>query len=662
MPDWGVIILTMKLTELQSLIKKANDSYYTSGTSIMEDARYDKLKKELEELNPNDPLLSEVGSTIRDSILQKRKHSIPMGSLSKALNKQEFDDWVKNNLTKQGVSSTEKLHVSLKMDGGSVGLEYRNGKLIQAISRGDGITGEDITANALKFKNSPKLVEYNKSPFTGFFRGEVVLRNADWLLTDPDQTSNPRNQAVGVVRRKDGTESEYISFYAFRAFDGEGNPIGETESELSKNMENMGFDVAPYFCGTVEKIWKWFNDMETKRDSMDYWIDGCVVKLDNIEKQLELGESSGCPKGQTAIKFTANGASTTLLSVTIDVGSTGAIVPVANFEPVRIGGTTITCATLCNWDNIDTLGVCVGDTISVIKAGDIIPRIMEVVTEGKNRKDIPRPTKCPCCGGKVGYMSNVGGEDSSSIYCLNDLCPKVVTGRIDKYLSSLDILGIGESVIQCIVDNLGVKTPSDLYLLHNKVNKLENMLLGDKVRFGEKRASNLIEEIEKKRKLTVSELLGSLGIFGLGKRRVVLIQEATNGKMDKLENWLDNTLVKNAEEAGVPNLAERINEQLVSQKKYIMSFLENGVEIIEPKPKQKLKAGAFIICITGKLSQPKAVFQDKIEKAGFGYVDSLTSDTTHLVAADPSSGSSKLQKATKKGIKVISEEELLKMV
>jgi DNA ligase (NAD+) len=652
----------MNLKDLQTLIDKADIAYYTTGNAIMEDTKYDKLMQELKKLNPSDVRLLSVGSSIKDSILQKRKHKIPMGSLNKALNEVEFDSWIKNNLTKNGINSSELLHISLKMDGGSIGLEYTDGRLSLAVSRGDGIEGEDITANALKFKNLPKVVKHNNKLFTGYIRGEVVLKNDDWLITDPDQTSNPRNQAAGVVRRKDGTMSEYISFYAFRAFDSDEMPLGETEEEMSKFMEDMGFDVAPYHCGNRDSVWAWYSAMQPKRSSMDYWIDGTVVKLNNIEKQMGLGEASVGPKGQVAIKFDAEGAETELLSVDINVGCTGAIVPVANFTPCRIGGTTISCATLCNWENIDTLGVYIGDTISVIKAGDIIPRVMEVVKQGKNRTPISEPKKCPCCSGKVGRKSNIGGEDSTTIYCLDDNCPAVVKGRIDRYLSSLDILGIGESVIEGIIDTLNVKTPADLYLLNNKESALADMLLSGKTRFGEKRAAKLIEEIEKKRKLTLSEFLGSLGIFGLGKRRVALIQEALEGKMDKLENWLDDTLVVNAETAGVPNLAQRINSELIKQSDYILSFLNNGVEITKSEPKVVLKAGAFTFCITGKLSQPKKFYQDKIEKAGHGYTDTLSSDTTYLVAADPNSGSSKLKKATKNGTKVISEKELLELV
>jgi len=648
----------MKLNELQELIDKADDAYYTHGKSIMEDARYDKLMVELKALNPSDPRLVTVGSTVKDTILQKTKHTIPMGSQDKAMNQGEWESWLSN----RKFQSYESFNVSLKMDGGSFSLEFKDGRLVAGISRGDGFVGEDVTANAINFKNVPRVVKHNNKPFTGFVRGEVVLLNDDWLKVDPTQSSNPRNLAVGIARRKDGSQAEYLSFYAFRAFNNDGDTISNRETLMSEDLEKMGFDVAPYAVGKADLVWKFYQDTQNKRSSLDFWIDGVVVKLDDITKQLALGESGGCPKGQIAIKFDAIGEETIVRGVTIQVGHTGAIVPVANFDPVRIGGTTVTNATLCNWEMIETLDVAIGDKVSVIKAGDIIPRIMEVTAKGKNRQIIPRPTKCPVCGGKVGHRSNLSGEDSSVIYCLSTDCPAVITGKIDKYLSSLDIQGVGTNLIQSLVDDLGVKDPSDLYILSSKRNKLADIVLSGKVRLGEKRADKFLDEIEKKRTITLSEFLGSLGIFGLGKRRVSLIQQNLPGQMDTLDDWFSDTLVKNAQKAGVKNMAQGIHDELVKQKSYIMKFIANGLVIGVPVPKAQLKAGAFIFCITGALSKPKNFFQALIEAAGHGYTDTFSKTTTHLVAADPDSGSSKLEKAKKAGTKVINEADLLKIV
>jgi DNA ligase (NAD+) len=237
-----------------------------------------------------------------------------------------------------------------------------------------------------------------------------------------------------------------------------------------------------------------------------------------------------------------------------------------------------------------------------------------------------------------------------------------VTGRIDKYLSSLDIQGVGTNLIESLVNDLGLKDASDLYILHKKRTQLADLILSGKVRLGEKRADKFLGEIEKRRTITISEFLGSLGIFGLGKRRVTLIQDALPGKMDTLDDWFSDVLVKNASQAGVKNMAQGIHDELVKQKDYIMKFIKNGLVIGQPAPKAQLKPGAFLVCITGALSKPKSFFQAMVENAGHGYTDTFSKTVTHLVAADPDSGSSKLEKAKKAGTKVISEDELVKLV
>jgi DNA ligase (NAD+) len=651
----------MNIKELEEKIDQANHTYYTDGNAIFEDAYYDKLKEQLKALDPNNSRLTQTRVAIRDSILEKRKHTIPMDSLSKALNEAEWLKWLKGA---PRICGGELLHASFKMDGGTYSFEYKNGKLVCVISGGDGFVGEDVTANALKFKNLPKTVQLgNNKTFSGFVRGEVVLEMDDWKAVDPELTSNPRNLAVGIARRKDGTESEYLKVYAFRCFDEDGTPFGDTELEISQNMENMGFDVAPYKTGDAAEVWDWYLLQQKERPKLPFWIDGIVIKINDIERQLELGESSECPKGQVAIKFPAEGAKTILRSVNLQVGHTGTITPVANFDTIRLGIANVENANLCNYNNIETLGVAIGDEIYVIKAGDIIPRIMEVLKEGKNRQKIEEPKKCPVCNGKVGHKENASGVDSSAIYCLNNNCPAVVSGRIDKYVSSLDIKGVSTSVIEALIKYLNVKDAADLYTLGNDIERLVDLQFCSGVRLGGSRAHKILKEIDKKKELTLGDFLGSLGISGLGKRRVVLIQEAVPGEFDTLDDWINsNNLTKFAVQAGIPNLAARIQADIHSQKDYIKRFIKNGVQITYKAPKKALKEGAYMFCITGSLSQPKAHFEELITKAGHGYSATFCSAVTHVVAADPNSGSGKLRKASEKGIKVISEAELLKLI
>ncbi len=646
-----------RLSELRCLIDQADDAYHTHGSAPVEDALYDAWKVELARLNPSDPRLKRVGARIQETMLQKREHTIPMGSLSKATNLGEFQKWVK------GIGANKRLHASYKMDGGSFSFEFRNGGLVGAISRGDGLVGEDITANALKFCGLPAQCRIGDAPFTGFARGEVILTTEDWSeQVDPDALSNPRNCCVGIARRKNGRQCELLQVFAFRVFDSDGHPLRATETEQTQLMRQMGFNCAPDLTGTPEEVWQWYLKIQSERPTLPYWIDGIVVKLDNISEQLALGETDQRPKGQVALKFEAEGAVSCIREVVISVGHTGAIVPTASFDPVQLGGTTVTNATLCNWDNIRQLNIGIGDKVRVIKAGDIIPRIMEVVEKTKDSGSIPEPKCCPSCSGEVKRRSNVSGDESTVLYCFNADCPAKLAGKIDRFLSSLDILGVGENLIQALITDLGVKDAADLYTLRARRDQLASLKLNGGVRLGEKRADKFLAEIEKRRRLTVSHFLGSLGIFGLGKRRVALIQQAVPAEFDTLADWLSDKLIRLAEPAGVPNTGRRLQEDLQAQKPLIQKFLDAGVEIIAAEGATAKRAGALRFCITGSLSQPKSHFEKLIRAKGHDYTDTFSKDVTHLVAADPNSGSNKLQKARKMNILVISEKELLALL
>jgi DNA ligase (NAD+) len=657
--------VSQSLEELQQLLDRADHAYYSEGRTIMEDARYDALKGELARRNPDDPRLRTVGATIRETILQKKAHAIPMGSQSKVTTREEFEAWLQNNLCKPlGLARSQvRLHASVKCDGGSVSLEYQHGRFVSAVSRGDGRVGEDITANALRFRNVPKFCLLGEAPFTGFVRGEIVLSIENWKLVDDDQASNPRNCAVGIMRRKNGEQSEYLQVYAFRGFTAQGTPLGRTEAEQQALLTQMGFVVAPGHMGTPDEVWAWYLDVQKRRSSLGFWIDGVVACLDDLAQQLSLGETDSRPKGQVAIKFEAESAETVLRSVTLRVGHTGAIIPVGTFNPVQLAGTTVTSATLCNFENVDALGIAVGDHCTLIKAGDIIPRVMEVTVQGPERIPIVPPAACPACGGAVGRRTNVSGEEGAVLYCLSDTCPAKRVGKIDHYLSSLDILGIGDELLNALVTELGVQDAADLYTLHRQPGNLANLKLSGKVRLGEKRAERFLSEIEKRRTLSLSDFLGSLGIFGLGKRRVALVQQAVPGAFDTLDDWLSGKLVQCADQAGLPNTAECIQRDLLDQKPLIDKFFANGVTLTGSTPKHAAKPGTYTICITGALSQPKAHYQALIEAAGHMFTDTYSPKTvTHLVAADPSGSSSKLQKARKAGIPILTEAELLALV
>lgn len=658
-----------RISELASRIRAADVAYYNTGEAAMEDAAYDGLKDELRRLSPEHPLLAVVGATPSE-MLAKVRHSIPMGSLDKAMDQSEWLAWIKTLPPGNFVAS-------LKMDGGSVSLEYRDGRLVRAVTRGDGLIGEDITTNALQFKQCPKKdVLLGGERFSGFVRAEIMLLNKDWKIADPDLVSNPRNLGNGIARRKDGEQAELLSVFAFRAFRADGQPVAANEGEMFELLTGAGFTVAPWCAGDTATIWNFFQTSQATRAALDFWIDGVVVKINDLSVQLALGERDQRPRGQIALKFPAQGVETVLRSVELSVGHTGAIIPTAKFDPVQIGGTTVSSALLCNWDLIRALDIAVGDTIVVYKAGEIIPKVLEVVRRPENRQGIPEPTTCPVCGGPVGRKKSVHGEESVMLYCLNDECPAKLVGKIDRYVRSLNILGIGDEVLEALcthhpvidagfnkLDDPLLKTPADLYLLKNQKERLAALLMGGKTKLGTKRAEKILAEIEAKRDLTIAELIGSLGIDGLGKRRVALIQAAVPGELDGIDDWFKRKLSDPvfAARAGVPNLGPVLDDAVMAKQALVDQFKANGIRFKESAARIGSPNGKSF-CFTGASSVPRKELAAMAAAKGHTVKSDVGQGLDFLVMADPNSGSSKATKARKLGTKCISEEEFRAML
>jgi DNA ligase (NAD+) len=651
----------MTLLELQQKIDKATYAYYNIGSPIVDDVIFDSWIDELKTLNPNDLRLKRVGCDVRDSMLEKVKLTIEMGSQDKVNSRVEYDQWLRNNIYKHGIPQDEKFVVSHKMDGLSLECTFKHNELVLAATRGSGEIGENITANARLFKGIPKKLNFN-----GYVRGEVVLNIDDWEKIDIDKSSNPRNKA-SLARRKNGLESENLTFYAFKIYDTDGNPIGNTEEESLKKLKELGFNTVEYFLGDSDEVWEWYNKVSTNRKNLNFWVDGVVISLNSIEYQQQLGSSNNRPKSSIAAKFISETATSTLLGIKVQVGSQGQIAPVAIITPCQIGGATIESPTLHNYDIIENLGLCIGDEVEVCKMNDIIPNIIRVITPGKNRIPIVQPTNCPCCGGKLDKKTNIGGDDSIHIFCINEDCPAQVSGKISKYVKSLDIQGLGDSIIDDLIKNKLINTAADLYLLKNHKEELADLMLSGKTRLGEKRANKILDNIENKRKLPLNEFLGSLGISSLGKRRVALVIENLS-EMNNLDNWFTSTLTEKASQSTLPNAAIEINKEIIKKKDYIMSYIKNGVEIEEAK-KSTVKDGALLFCLTGSpMLTPdgekvtKEWYHNLIEQSGNQWTPSYNKSVNYLVTADPTNLTSKLEKAKKNGTLIINHEALLKLI
>ena len=659
-----------QISSLRNQILKAKHAYYYSGEPIMSDAEYDALEDQLRQIAPDDPVLALVGSPVPvDTILTKARHSIPMGSQSKVNSEAEFMAWA---LKAEGGS----IHASLKGDGASAAAYYQGGRLVQAISRGDGSIGEDITANAIRFKGLPAWVESEGQGFTGAVRFEVILTIDDWTAIDPSRSKNPRNAGNGIMGRKNGHQSDRLTAYAFdidESVQGQSYRFA-TEDEKAQRLADLGFNLIPYrLCSTAEEAVAYFREITQQRETLPFWIDGVVLKMNDLGLQERMGVSGGRPKGQVAWKFDSSGAETVLTGVVISGGHTGSIVPTGQLQPVDIGGTTISSVSLVNFDEIARLDLAVGDSVWVIKANDIIPKVVRVTQRPENRKAIAAPHACPFCGGEVGRRINTGGDEGAILDCRNATCPKKSSGKINRWISSLDILGIGDVVLESMLDQLRIEDAADLYTLKHRFNELANLVTHAErdLKLGEKRANNILEAIEAKRVLTLSQFLGSLGLEHLGKRRVEMMIQAAQGELDNLEDWRSGKLrdPKLAELAGAPNIANPIQDGIDAMAPVIDKMMANGVEILPPQIDIHASNGEpstdrRTVCISGKLpsGKKKVDYQAPLLAAGYELVDEVSKGLNYLVLAEAGSTSSKALKAQKLGVSVISEEELLNLI
>jgi NAD-dependent DNA ligase/predicted DNA-binding WGR domain protein len=403
------------------------------------------------------------------------------------------------------------------------------------------------------------------------------------------------------------------------------------------------------------------------------WIDGVVMKVDDIAKQRELGVTAGRPKGQIAWKFDSSGAETVLEGVVVSGGHTGGLYPTAQLRPVDIGGTTVSNASLANYDEIERLDVAIGDSVWVVKANDIIPKIIRVTERAATRKPILAPAVCPFCGGEVGRRRTTGGEDGVIIECRNAECPKKSTGKIRRWIASLDILGIGDVVLESMIERFDLADAADLYTLRGRADELADLVTHAErdLRLGEKRTASILDAIDGTRALSLSQFLGSLGLDHLGKRRVELMMKSANGLLDRLEDWRSGLLrdPANAVKAGVPNIGGAIQDGIDAMSTVIDKLIAAGVTAT-PNTKttsansDREAAPLLTVCISGKLlsGKKKSDYEQPLLVAGYELVEDVTKGLNYLVLADPASNSSKAEKARKLGVTVISEEQLTEMV
>ncbi len=663
------------LKNIQSLreeIRSHNHRYYILNDPIISDGEYDELLRELNSLErehpewitPDSPT-QRIGATPL-SKFDPAPHRLPMLSLSNAMNEEElntFDEQVQKGL---GKNEDIEYIAEPKLDGLGVELIYENGIFVKGSTRGDGYTGEDITLNLRTIRSLPLKLNSNvlQPPSVLEVRGEVFISKEGFKIlnksreqTNESLFANPRNAAAGSLRQLDPsiTSSRPLSIYCYQLGVIEGKTY-KTHSKFLSDLSHWGLPVNPLIKsirGSAQMI-QYHHDLESKRNEIPYEIDGTVFKVNSFSQQDELGSRSRSPRWAIAGKFKAQQSTTTVLNISPQVGRTGAVTPVATFEPVFVGGVTVTHATLHNQDEIDRKDIRIGDTVLIERAGDVIPKVVKVILDKRPKDTRPYqlPAVCPNCGHTV-YRS----EDEAILRCQNISCPAQIRGRIEHFVSknAMDIDGIGTSLVDQLVERELVKTVNDLFTLtYDDIIPLDRM--------ADKSARNILQSIEASKSTTFARFLHALGIRNVGQHLSKVLEKHFKGDFHLFIKTTPEEL-ENIFEVG-KIVAEGIMRFWSDPKNIhvVNSCFESGVSFaeIESSPSDNRFEG-MIFVLTGSLEKfTRKDASEMIEKYGGRSSGSVSKNTTYVVAG-PGAGS-KLTKAKELNISILSEDEFLDLL
>lgn len=651
-------------SEYEQLCKQAeqhNFNYYVLDDPTIEDDEYDRLMRRIKEIEAENPeIVSESSPTqhvggYAINTFEKVTHEVQMGSLQDVFSKgelYEFDERVKKAVGKAVYC------VEPKIDGLSVSLEYKDGIFTRGSTRGDGFVGEDITKNLKTIKSIPMVLR-EKIPFIEV-RGEVYMPKADFeklvrkqLENDEQPAKNPRNAAAGSLRQKDSrvTASRGLDIFVFNLQRIEGREL-TCHSESLDYMKSLGFNVIDGYktFDNIEDAVSRIMEIGENRQSYSYDIDGAVIKVDNFELRNELGSTAKVPKWAVAFKYPPEEKETKLLDIEINVGRTGALTPVAVFEPVWLAGTTVSRAVLHNQDYIDSKDIRIGDIIAVRKAGDIIPEVVRSVSHAENSEPFIIPHICPVCHGKAERA-----EDEAVIRCVNIDCPAQLLKNIEHFASrpAMNIDGLGEAVVKQLVENGLISTVADLYGLQQQ--DLE-MLPG----FAKVSASKLIANIESSKANSPDRLLFALGIKGIGQKNAQLLMKHF-GSIEKLSETSPEEIsaVENFGDILANNIFTALHEPHMTE--LIERLKSYGVNTVYQSDVKSDKLAGLTFVITGTLpDMTRDEAKTLIEQNGGKCSGSVSKKTSYVLAGEEAG--SKLTKAQQLGVTVISQQQLIEMI
>lgn len=621
-----------RIKELATKITQARIDYYNDQPTVS-DKVFDAWCDELRTLDKKHVALTAVGAPVGPSVWLKAKHQIPMGSLNKVNLPIEMSDWAKDKGDKTLWFVTEKL------DGLSIELIYEAGKLVQAITRGDGEIGEDITVNVARMGGVNPDLGFD---FNGSLRGEIIMTKTNWKLHFADK-ANPRNAASGVSKRLDGVDVDKLNILFYQVL---GDVDFATEVDQFDWLKDNGLGIPNLWTfKTIDGVNKhWRDYQDNKRDKLDYDIDGLVVRIDDMAKQMSLGDKDLRPLGAMAFKFDNESRESVIRDIVWQVGNSGRLTPVATVDPVVLVGATITRASLYNMSYIEELQLDIGATVLVVRANDVIPRIEELV-KGTG-KVIKPPKNCPDCNGVVKF-------DGENLMCTNSLvCQAQVIGRIKNWVKELNLLEWGDTLIEKLVQAKKVVTVSDLYTL--TVDDLANL-----DRMGEKSAQKCFEILwaPENTNISLDIFLGALSIPMIGGSTIRSIMKAGCDTLEKF-GQLKAEHFESVPGVG-PTKAKFLADGLIHNQKVILELLENGISI---KAKATGKLSGKSVCFTGSMKNKRPVLEKMASDIGAEVKSAVGKGLTYLIIADPNSTSAKAQAARKMGTTLISEDEFLDMI
>jgi DNA ligase (NAD+) len=660
-----------EIEQLRDKIRHHDYQYYVLDEPELTDAAYDRLMnrlKELEAANPKwitpDSPTSRVGGTPRAGF-QTVRHARPMLSLDNAFSYEALNDF--DRRVRQGIGREKIEYVAEhKFDGLSISLQYENGILVRGVTRGDGSTGEDVTPNVKTIRSIPlridaALIKKAKLKPTFEVRGEVLMTRKAFEAMNRQQEQmggkifvNPRNAAAGSVRMLDSsiTAQRRLEFFAYYLLVDGLEPFAK-HSESLEALKQLRFRASDDWklCDSIEKVIAYCDAWEPKREHLPYEIDGVVIKVNSTGIQRELGFTAKAPRWAIAYKYPARQETTVVNDIRVQVGRTGTLTPVAVLEPVQVGGVTVSRSTLHNMDEIDRLGLQIGDTVLIERAGEVIPHVLKVLKDGANRRPFHMPEKCPECGSAIHKA-----EDEVAYRCVNAACPAKRRESLLHFASrhAMNIDGLGDKIVDQLVGKGLVKDVADLYTL-----KLDTLI--DLERFAEKSAQNLLDEIEASKKASLARLIYALGIRMIGERTGQLLA-AHFSSLDELADATEEQLLEVGEVG--PKVAASIAEFFSEpqNQKIIKKLDKYGVKPTAEKRvvKSQKFAGKSFVFTGGLANRSREAAAELVQQHGGKISGSVSKKTNYvIVGTDPGS---KHDKAKELGVPILTESEFDKLL